>query len=176
MNLLHYASARFGKRYVWLVTVFWLIVLNLIKRYAWSEWVQGLTSPDKIYSGLIMVAWLLLRTTSFAAEYCDAKETMCETNLQKKFSLWKYLGYTFYIPVYQHGPPLIYERYEMCEINVKTDLEETADRFADLFHALLRIGAIYLFTELISHFIYINVVIYNPEVCSYEDSCNFAFI
>lgn len=166
MNVLHYMSAKFGKRYVWSVTVFWLVALNVIKGFAWSDWLMDLISSDDIYGGLIMMAWLLLRTTSFAAEYSDAMEKMSEARLKQKFSIWMYIGYTCYVPVYQHGPPLIYERYAtMCENDdVTPTFEDMADRFVDLFKALLRIGLIYLFTELVSHYIYTNVIMYNPEV------------
>lgn len=130
----------------------------------------------EIYDAMIALSWLLLRLTSFSVDYCNAKSTIdtCTTDAKKSerirqfnqyFSTINFLGYSFYLPVYLHGPPLIYERYaSMFKRNELHRVEESFLRLKNLLIALIRIGLIYLVNEFLMHFIYVNVLIYNTDV------------
>lgn len=119
-----------------------------------------------IFEALVTWSWLLLRTTSFALEYNKAKEdSLKKSEMNDIFSVWKYLGYAFYLPVYQHGPPLIYQRYAtMFTQTQRARKTESVERLKQLILALLWIAGIYLLIEFFSHFIYVNVISYNPHV------------
>lgn len=168
INLMHYVCMRFGKRCIWLITFLWLLFINIIRQYAYSDLVLDYLTIDEVYEALNVWSWLLLRTTSFAMEYNTAKTKLWnQLDLSEEFSPWKYLGYTFYLPVLQHGPPLIYQRYAtMFRIEPKDRLADSVERFKKLLLAFAWIGCIYLMIELFSHFIYLNIISYNPDVSS----------
>lgn len=157
---------RFGKRCIWLITILWLLFINIIRQYAYSDLVLDYLTIDEVYEALNVWSWLLLRTTSFAMEYNTAKTKLWnQLDLSEEFSPWKYLGYTFYLPVLQHGPPLIYQRYAtMFRIQPKDRLADSLARFKNLLLAFVWIGCVFLIIELFSHFIYFNVISYNPDV------------
>lgn len=172
MNITYYASVVCGKRGVWYTTVFWLIILNMVKRNAWSNWLIAVVPPAQIYIGLIVLAWLLLRATSFALEYSEAQRQMLSPReMADKFSIWRYLGYTFYLPVYQHGPPLVYYRYATMFKRVPSSerLGDFVERLKNLAIALIWLAGIYFVTELASHYIYVNVITYNPYVSTFDE-------
>lgn len=164
----------FGKRYIWLVTVAWLAFINVVKQFIWSDFLLERFSTHAIYEALVIWSWLLLRTTSFALEYNKAKEESWKKSaINDTFSIWKYLGYAFYLPVYQHGPPLIYQRYAtMFTQTQRARKDESIERFKHLILALLWIGGIYLLIEFFSHFIYVNVISYNPHVSALLSALN----
>lgn len=165
------------KRYVWLVTIVWLFILNMLKRSIWEEWISTMLSNEEIYDAMIILSWLLLRLTSFSIEYCNEKVKSIERakKIRDNFSTIHLLAYSFYLPVFLHGPPLIYKRYEtMFHVQTKTnknqqdqeeiEVEESWQRIKQLLITLFRIGIIYLVNEFCMHYIYSNVVIYNPDV------------
>lgn len=166
INLMHYFCMGFGKRCIWLITIEWLLLINIIRQYAYSDLLMEYLTTDEIFEVLMVWSWLLLRTTSFAMEYNTAKTKLWnQLDLNEAFSPWKYLGYAFYLPVLQHGPPLIYQRYAtMFRIEPKDRLADSLTRFKNLLVAFAWIGCISLIVGLMSHFIYLNVISFNPDV------------
>lgn len=157
------------KGHIWMLTIVWLGVLNMLKQSVLEEWLSSTLSEKEICDAMIALSWLLLRVTSFALDYCNAQKEQpnkySECNGTSYFSTLNYLSYSFYLPVYLHGPPLIYERYgKMYAKNQLHRVEESIDRFRELIITLARIGCVYLLNEFCMHFIYANVVIYNPDV------------
>lgn len=154
------------KRYVWSLTVLWLVILNMAKQSVWEVWLSKQLTAAEIYDGMITLSWLMLRLTSFTVDYCNAKAKSDE-QIKDRFTTEKFLAYTFYLPVFLHGPPLIYERYAtMFAKNQFQRVEESFYRLKELLITLIRIAAVYVLNELCMHFIYTNVVIYNPDVSS----------
>lgn len=158
------------KPYVWMLTVIWLAILNMLKQSVWEEKLSLELNEQEICEAMIALSWLLLRVTSFAIDYCNARDN-CQPMRNSEqirddcFSTLHYLSYSFYLPVFLHGPPLIYERYaRMFPKNQLLRIEESLCRLKELFLSLIRIGCIYLLNEFCMHFIYANVVIYNPDV------------
>lgn len=170
MVISYYLVMMMRKRYIWMLTVFWLGVLNMLKQSMLEEWLSSMLNEKEVCDAMIALSWLLLRVTSFALDYCNAqnkelKELHSECNGSDYFSTLNYLSYSFYMPVYLHGPPLIYERYgKMFAKNRLHRVEESLDRFRELILSLARIGCVYMLNEFCMHFIYANVVIYNPDV------------
>lgn len=169
MVISYYLVMTMKKRYIWILTVFWLGILNMLKQSMLEEWLSSMLNEKEVCDAMIALSWLLLRVTSFALDYCNAqnKELKVHTECSGTdyFSTLKYLSYSFYMPVYLHGPPLIYERYgKMFAKNRLQRVEESLDRFRELMITLARIGCVYMLNEFCMHFIYANVIIYHPDV------------
>lgn len=169
----YYIAMQIQKRYVWILTVFWLAILNMLKQSVWEERLSPMLSEKEVCDAMIALSWLLLRVTSFALDYCNAKLNNFEKltdQVSNYFSTLHYISYSFYLPVYLHGPPLIYERYaKMLPRNTLHRVEESMHRLQELAISLIRVGCVYLLNEFCMHFIYANVVIYNPDVSSSEN-------
>lgn len=161
----YYVAMAKRKRYVWLLTIIWLAILNLLKQSVWQKRLSTMLTETEIWDAMYALAWLLLRVTSFAIDYCNARLVDKPEQIRIKFSILHYLSYSFYLPVYLHGPPLIYERYaKMIPRNQLYRVEESLYRLKELLISLVRIGCVYLLNEICMHFIYANVVINNPNV------------
>lgn len=157
------------KRYVWMLTIVWLAILNMLKQKESEQWLASVLNETEIYDGMIALSWLLLRVTSFAIDYCNTKnrriEKMPPDQMLDHFSTLHYLSYSFYLPIYLHGPPIIYERYaKMYANNRLYPIEESVDRFKELMISLIRICCVYVLNEICMHFIYANVIIQNSDV------------
>lgn len=157
------------KRYVWMLTIVWLAILNMLKQRESEKWLASVLNETEIYDGMIALSWLLLRVTSFAIDYCNTKnrciEKMPPDQMLDHFSTLHYLSYSFYLPIYLHGPPIIYERYaKMYANNRLYPIEESVDRFKELMISLIRICCVYVLNEICMHFIYANVIIQNSDV------------
>lgn len=160
----YYIAMCMRKRYVWMLTVVWLAILNMLKQSIGDGLPSHELSEKEICDAMIALSWLLLRVSSFAIDYCNAKDKRAE-NTREYFSTLHYVSYSFYLPVFLHGPPLIYERFaKMYARNQLHPVEESFDRLKVFAISLIRIACIYVLNELCMHFIYANVIIYNPDV------------
>lgn len=176
MIVSYYLAMALQKRYVWMLTVIWLAILNMLKQSVWEERLSTMLTEKELCDAMIALSWLLLRVTSFAIDYCNARPTDDLELVRIKFSTLHYLSYSFYLPVYLHGPPLIYERYaKMIPQNRLHRVEESWYRLKELMISLFRIGCVYVLNEICMHFIYANVVIYNPDV-SIQYCINLTFV
>lgn len=164
----YYMAMLIQKRYVWLLTVFWLAILNMLKQSVWEERLSSMLTEKEVCDAMIALSWLLLRVTSFALDYCNDQLKCSEKHSDRVpnyFSSMHYLSYSFYLPVYLHGPPIIYERYaKMIPKNQLQRVEESMERLKELTISLVRVGCVYCLNEFCMHFIYANIVIYNPDV------------
>lgn len=153
------------KRYVWMLTLVWLTILNMLKHTVWEERLSLILNEKELFDALIALSWLLLRVTSFAIDYCNAHDEQ----KRERFSVLHYLSYSFYLPVYLNGPPIIYLRYaNMFPTNKLYRIEESLDRIRELLITLIRIGCVYILNEFCMHFIYANIVIYNADVSDFQ--------
>lgn len=163
----YYVIMRMQKSYVWMLTVVWLAILNMLKQSVWEETLSSLLNEKEICDAMIALSWLLLRVTSFAIDYCNDRDKFRKSGeyLQHRYSTAQYFSYSFYLPIYLHGPPIIYERYaSMYAKNRLLDLDESFHRLKELLISMVHIGCIYLVNEFCMHFIYANVIIYNADV------------
>lgn len=179
MVISYYIAMMMRKRYIWMLTLVWLAVLNMLKQSMLEDWLTLMLTEKEICDAMIALSWLMLRVTSFSLDYCNARHELssgkCSDYGLQDFSTLNYLSYSFYMPVYLHGPPLIYERYrKMYSKNQLYRVEESLQRFRELVITLARIGCVYILNEFCMHFIYANVIIYNPDV-SATLSCFFFF-
>lgn len=171
--VISYYITMLGPKYgVWTLTVIWLGILNMLKQRTFDEWLSSMTLTDKeVCDAMIALSWLMLRVTSFALDYCNARKNWTEKQTEQEadyFSTLHYLSYSFYLPVFLHGPPLIYERYgKMYDKMQLYRVQESWDRIKELLVTLLRIIAVYFLNELCMHFIYANAIIHDPDVSAY---------
>lgn len=166
----YFVAMLLQKRYVWALTVIWLAILNMLKQSLWEEWQSSVQSAHEreLCDAMVALSWLLLRVTSFALDFCNARNISQEKRPEQGsdyFSTLHYLSYSFYLPVYLHGPPLNYERYgKMFPRNQLHRVEEAWHRVEELIISLFRIACVYCLNEFCMHFIYANVIAYNPDV------------
>lgn len=163
----YYVAMAMRKRYVWILTVVWLAILNTLKQSDWEKLLLRKARLDEkeIYDAMMALSWLLLRVTSFSIDYCNARSVDNSEQTRIKFSTHHYLSYSFYLPIYLHGPPIIYERYaKMIPRNQLYRVEESMYRLKELLISLVRIACVYVVNEICMHFIYANVVILHSDV------------
>lgn len=167
MNITYYDSVVCGKLGVWCTTASWRIIFSVIVHGTWADWLIVELSSTRLYSGLIVLAGLLLRTKSFALDYCEAQQQKRnQREMTDNFSIWRYLGYTFYLPVFRHGPPLVYCRYVTMweKVHTPSRFTECAERLKRLIVALIWLGGIHQITVLFAHYIHAHVIVYSPFV------------
>lgn len=140
----------------------------MAKQHTWENWLLKKFTSIEIEDTRITMSWLMLRLISFSVNYCNAKKNVDMTfikQINERFAPIKFVAYSFYLPVFLHGPPLIYDRYaSMFEKNQIQPVEESLQRLKELVIMLIRLGIVYLLNEFAMHLIYSNVVIYEPDV------------
>lgn len=153
------------KRFIWFLTVIWLTVVNMLKQGDWETWLTKSISTAECFDAMIALSWLMLRLLSFTVDYCNSNTESTEYDVKERYALAKFLAFSFYLPVFLHGPPLIYDRYAtMFDRNRIQPVEESFSRFKELIITFVRILAVYFLNEICMHMVYANIVIYNPDV------------
>lgn len=159
-----------SRRCIWSVTLFWLILMNFLKKPDIQVLLFSDMNPLDIYEVIVYLCWMILRLVSFSLDYCNATSNAICTNTdtittKQKYSFVNFLGYILYMPTTLHGPPFIYERYaSMFEKNKYQCVENFLNRLKELLWNLLQIGIWYFFNELAMHYFYVNNIIYDPQV------------
>lgn len=164
MVLSYYILMFTNKRFIWLLTVIWLVLVNMAKQSDWEAWLTKSISTADIFDAMITLSWLMLRLISFTVDFCNAKTKSADYDVKDRFTAVKFLAFSFYLPVFLHGPPLIYDRYAtMFDRNRIQPVEESFSRLKELIKTLIRILAVYCLNEICMHLVYANIVIYNPD-------------
>lgn len=157
------------KRFVWLTLFSWLCFAGLVKA---DVRIRKLIPKDvthlEVYSGITIVAWQILRLTSYALDYCDAlTKLMKKENFCRKFSTLNLIGFCFYLPVLRQGPSISYSSYvNMIEENV-TKSSQNSDflkRAKNLVKELIGAASTCFIAVLMMHFLYADAFIYAPNV------------
>lgn len=162
---------RSTKRYIWSITVVWLIALNVIKQDEVQEYLFIHSNEFYTYEIIVLSCWVVLRLISFSIDYANARisrmhgEITLET-IEERFSNSNYFGYALYVPTILIGPPFMYARYEyMIELNKEDHrIEEFLSRLSMLIQSLLRVWFWWTINDLMLHFFYTNNFIYNSVV------------
>lgn len=153
------------KSYVWLTTISLLILNSVLMRES-TDFSQYFTQSE-FFDVIVPFSWQLTRLTSFALTYCDEKRLSNESfKLNERFSFINYLAYGFYLPIFMHGPTMIYSGYlSMIEQNKLIDgNSDSLERSKNLLKRLLQLWAIYLLKDLMLHFLYTEAVYYDRNV------------
>lgn len=171
MLLSYYIVMRSTKRYIWSITVLWLIVLNVAKQDEVQDYLFKISNEFYTYEVIILSCWVVLRLISFSIDYANARISAMhgETTLyriQERFTTCNYLAYILYVPTILIGPPFIYARYEhMIEMNRKRHrVEEFLVRLKVLIQNMLRVWFWWNINDFFLHFFYTNNIIYNVDV------------
>lgn len=155
------------RRYIWLLTIMWLLIMNALKQTT----VQTLLLADlhdlQLYEIIVYFCWMVLRLVSFTLDFrIDSTQTSASpSTTTNAYSFVNYLGYVFYVPTMLHGPPMIYQRYiHMLPLNKYQRVEDFLARLWGLLTTLVRLVVWYFAYELAMHYIYANNVVYNSQV------------
>lgn len=161
----HFVMRMGKKSFVWYNLIVWLSLSGILKT---NTSLSLLFRHDlfQFYHGLTMFSCQLLRLTSFALDYCEAHANTNENaneidankishEISQRFSLEKFLGYAFYMPVFVEGPPFNYSHYADAE---------TIKLKPSMIFEMFRLFAIYLVNELMLHYFYGGVVMADHSV------------
>lgn len=155
---------------VWLVLFLWLCFAGLVKTDKRDRiFIPESLTYFEIYTGMIVVGLMILRFASYALDYCDAlktsKKIMKKNSDLRKFSLINYIGFGFYLPVFSQGPPIIYANYlDMIKENESGENADLVDRIDNLVREMARLALTCFIAVFMMHFLYTDVVIYEPFV------------
>lgn len=162
---------RSTKRYIWSISIVWLILLNVIKQDEVQEYLFTFNNELYTYEVIILSSWIVLRLISFSIDYANARIRVLHGKIpletvQEQFSTINYFAYILYIPTILTGPPFVYARYlHMMEENkLNHRVEECFYRILVLFKELIRMAFWWIIYDLLLHFFYVNNFIYNSEV------------
>ncbi|GFW96681.1 protein-cysteine N-palmitoyltransferase HHAT [Trichonephila clavipes] len=112
------------------------------------------------------IAWLILKSLSFAIDRIDSKKTSCGMSIFT--DIFCVLSYSLYLPVLFTGPIITYETF--CNQMLKTaqplPLKELIHRFLLLVRHILW----YFVYEFLLHYIYSHAVQFYPDAVQNYDS------
>lgn len=158
------AAKMYNKYCVWILGLFWIFVINLMKQESNSELATVLFNINisKINQLVIIMAWIMLRGISFGLENFDYVKLNFRDST--KFSFVCFLGYAMYFPTLAFGPNIIYSRYLKMLSTSCDGHEDTIQRLVKLLINIVRYSFWFLFTNFCLHFFYIHSIQYNAEV------------
>lgn len=147
------------KLHVWILTAFWLVILNYLKFESNYKFLMKLLQLDetKIHEFLVIFAWCLLKNISFNLERVDHDKN------DPKFNFVNCLGYVFYFPSFLCGPHVIYSRYGDM-LDRKDEIKPLSERYQSLILNLVRYFFWFLLTELAMHFFYMNSIVMSLDL------------
>lgn len=166
-----YFVVRFRMKWpVWLVATFWVLLLNIVKAEQIQEPLKEYLdiSETNCYETIIISSWIILKLISFTLD-CVQQQSSIDFVHANPFNAFNLLGYVFYFPNMLVGPIIIYRRYaNMLKKNVDPlTIHQSGERYArvkGLLLNLLRFGFWLAITDFALHFIYVNNLMYNPQV------------
>lgn len=164
--LISYYLIRFTRpRYIWLLTICWLLVMNMLKQST----VQEIFLPDlhdlELYEVIVYFCWMVLRLVSFTLDFRNENQHPLASENRIHYSFVNYLGYVFYVPTMLHGPPMTFGRYiHMLPLNRYQRVEDFLARLSRLLKTLVRLAFWTFVYEFSMHYIYANNVVYNLQV------------
>lgn len=152
-------------RNIWLLTIFWLLIMNMLKQSSVQEMFLKDLDDLKMYEVIVYFCWMVLRLVSFTLDYRTEYDQHSPSDNRIYYSIVNYLGYSFYIPTMLHGPPMTYARYiHMMPLNKYQRVEDFLVRLSELLKTLTRLAFWSFVYELSMHYIYANNVVYNSQV------------
>lgn len=155
---------------MWLVATIWVLLLNIIKteqiQEPITEYLQ--IGDTNSYETIIILSWMFLKLISFTLD-CVQQQSVIDFDGGNQFNVINLLGYVFYFPNMMVGPIVIYKRYAgMLKKNVDPLMiyqsGEVLGRIKALVLNLMRFGFWMMLTDFALHYIYVNNLMYNPQV------------
>lgn len=164
--LVSYYFIRYTRpRCIWLLTIFWLLVMNMLKRLSVQKMFLADLHDFELYEVIVYFCWMVLRLVSFTLDFRDEHNQRWPSENHNDYSMINYLGYVFYMPTMLHGPPMTYIRYiHMLPLNKYQRVEDFLKRLNELLKTLARLAFWSFVYELAMHYIYANNVVYNSQV------------
>ncbi|EDW79910.1 uncharacterized protein Dwil_GK17762 [Drosophila willistoni] len=148
------------KRHVWLLSVAWIMWINVLKNSNW--WYESVGYAEYVLV-IVTLSWSLLRGCSYALERIAAKETKAD---QSSYELKHYLGYAMYFPCLAYGPIISYPRFA-----ARQDQDSAkAQDWTKLAVAVLRSGFWWLLMQCALHYFYIYYMARDAKMVAMMDS------
>lgn len=150
-TLLFYWIIRYKKKYFVLTMVAFWMLLNNFSQLEDIFYHTFEIDEQKVYMLYVALGWNTLKCVSFAIDKIE------DNDKSLFYGFLDYLGYIFYPPTLFMGPVCIFERHRQMLLNLNNDkLPSTFQRIKTLTFNLLRCYLIFMFTQLILHYLYIN--------------------
>lgn len=163
-----YVGTKSGRAAIWTIAIAWVLVMNYLKGEHVQDYINSYfdISESKYYEIVIISAWNILKLLSFTLDCVQQRAHINVKVRENPFNIVNLLAYVFYFPNMLVGPIIIYKRY-LSVISRNNDVHQDGDswrRYKALALNLLRIGFWMAFNDFALHFIYVNNIMYNPQV------------
>lgn len=153
------------RRYIWLLTIFWLLVMNMLKQSSVQEVLLHDLQDLELYEVIVYFCWMVLRLVSFTLDFRREYDRTSPSESRDHYSNINYLGYVFYVPTMLNGPPMTYARYiHMLPFNKYQRVQDFLARLKELLRTLARLAVWSFIYELSMHYMYANHVVYHSQV------------
>lgn len=169
-----YVGTKLGKPAIWTIAIAWVLAMNYLKGEHVQDYINYYfdISESKYYEIVIISAWNILKLLSFTLDCVQQRAHINVKVRENPFNVVNMLAYVFYFPNMLVGPIIIYKRY--LSIIAKNQGfhpdEDSLRRCKALVLNLLRIGLWMAFNDFALHFIYVNNIMYNPQVSGGGDN------
>ncbi|XP_030385171.1 protein-cysteine N-palmitoyltransferase Rasp [Scaptodrosophila lebanonensis] len=147
----YYLVAQRHSKAIWLLSGFWILIINVIKN---SQWWLDFVGYSEFVLLLVSLSWSLLRGCSYALTYKGDKSD----------KLAEYLGYALYFPTLTYGPFISYERYAARQH------QDKPVNWLKFSSHLLRVVFWWLFMQCALHFFYIHYMALDVRAVAMMDS------
>lgn len=166
-----YVASRFGAKWpLWMVATIWVLLLNIFKIEQIQEPIKEYLhiSETSCYEIIIISSWIILKLISFTLDSVHQNSSI-NCIRENAFNVFNLLGYVFYFPTMMVGPIVIYKRYANMLKKNDDPLSvyqhgEASGRMKMLLYNLIKLGFWLMLTDFALHFVYVNNLMYNPQV------------
>lgn len=146
----YYITARKqSKLLTWTISALWMTSMIFLKS---NRVLQEKLGYIEFHNLMVTLCWSILRGCSFSLQYEKDKTKFAE-NLNTKYCLKTYLGYTLYFPCLMLGPFMGYNRYFVSE---QTDNPATIRNIKTFLWQICKVIFWWIMLEIGTHFVYVH--------------------
>lgn len=160
-------AQKHSKILVWLMSVVWMIIMIFMKS---NKALQESMGYMEFHHVMVSLCWCILRGCSYSLQLAKSfKEG--EPNLNDRYALSHYLGYSLYFPCFTLGPFMGYHRYVAFLLPKEAaDSAETRSNFKSLLWRIASVAFWWLILEIAVHYIYVHYMALDIEAIKVLDT------
>ncbi|XP_075162413.1 protein-cysteine N-palmitoyltransferase Rasp [Haematobia irritans] len=151
-----------SKILVWLLSVAWMVVMIFMKS---NKTLQESMGYMEFHHVMVSLCWCILRGCSYSLQMAKSYENK-ETNIERKYDLPNYLGYSLYFPCFTLGPFMGYHRYIEPLLQKESDIDGMTHGNGDFKKFLWQIARVsfwWLVLEIALHYVYVHYMAFDIE-------------
>lgn len=145
-----------SKSLIWLCNLGSLVVINY---YDFFQLDFSHLSDYKQHISISAIAWINLRSLNYFLD-ATVNNKLQKINIQNVLTV---CAYCFYLPIMFYGPLISFTDYNT--IFEQTSMPVLRERFKKFVSNLFRFIFWLFFAELVLHYVYVNALSYQSQVC-----------